>query len=139
VDLETGVLSYCNAGHNPFCIMKPNGQVTSDIQVHGVPLGVIPDMQYGVSQINLEPGDTIFFYTDGVTEAHNTRGGLWGMDALIETLASEAIRMSSPKQINNVVRKAIQDFAGGAEQFDDITVLTFKFTDFAKVAGRMQL
>ncbi|MEG1980282.1 MAG: SpoIIE family protein phosphatase, partial [Victivallaceae bacterium] len=62
LDLESGIMTYCNAGHNPFLLLKSDGSVTDPTRRHGIPLGVLPDRSYQQSELPLEIGDTLFFY-----------------------------------------------------------------------------
>ena len=132
LDLESGVLTYCNAGHNPFFVMKQGGEVTEPAARHGIPLGVRPDRPYGQSELRLEPGDTFFLYTDGVTEAMNAAGEFFGSRRLKTLLEGAAEKRLSPKETNRTVREALAGFCGDAEPSDDITVLSLRLTAFAK-------
>ena len=83
------------------------------------------DMKYSSGKITLEPGDKIFEYTDGVTESTNARNELYGekrMKAVLDRNASKA-----PNMIIDGVKKDIAEFVGGADQFDDITMLCLEY------------
>ncbi len=81
--------------------------------------------KYRLNELDLKPGDTIFLYTDGVTEAHNIDGDMFGMERLADAL-NEATALSTEK-IDEHVRKRVAEFSGDAEQFDDITTLCFRY------------
>lgn len=84
------------------------------------------DWQYVQQEIQLEAGDTIFFYTDGVTEAANSDGKLYSLERLQEFL-NEREKNSSAKKILDDIHESLQNFSVGAEQSDDITMLAIKF------------
>ena len=89
-------------------------------------LGGWEDWQYVQQEIQLEAGDTIFFYTDGVTEAADSTGKLYSLERLQEFL-NEREKNSSAKKILDDIRESLQNFSLGAEQSDDITMLAIKF------------
>ncbi|MEA4862960.1 MAG: SpoIIE family protein phosphatase [Victivallaceae bacterium] len=132
-DLVSGVFSYCNAGHNPFCLMRAGGEVTLAAVRHGIPLGVDADAEYGRSELKLSPGDSLFFYTDGVTEAKNALDEFFGEKRLLAVLAEANRSKASPAEVTRAVAAAVAEFVGGAEQFDDITMLCVRITALAAV------
>lgn len=128
VDLKTGVLSYANAGHNPPLLR--HGQDAFDY-VRTRPnfvLAGVGGAPYGKNEIRLLPGDEIFLYTDGVTEATDMRQQLFGEARLQQAL--NGISETTPEIRCNSVKKAVKEFVDGAEQFDDITMLCVKFHSF---------
>ncbi len=132
LDLTSGAMTYCNAGHNPFFLLKADGVAPAALR-HGLPLGIDPDGSYGESELHLEPGDAVFFYTDGVTEAQDGRGEFFGAERLRALLEKACREHLSPAEIDETVRKALADFTGDAEPFDDITVLCLKVASRADV------
>lgn len=138
LDLETGILSYCNAGHNPFFVLKHDGTVCEPAVRHGIPLGVRLNRPYGESDLRLEIGDTLFLYTDGVPETINATGEFFGKERLKSLLEDAAAKRLSPREIDQSLRDALSAFAGGAEQFDDITILSIRVIAFARPAGMEQ-
>lgn len=128
LDLKTGVMTYCNAGHNPFFIMSADGSVRMNQGASGVPLGVMDGLEFTNESLTLQVGDTVFFYTDGVTEAMDAEGGFYGEERLQALLAAENLRHVSPQVLNQTLLQAVRDFAGDSEQSDDITVLSLKIT-----------
>lgn len=118
-DSDTRTLTYANAGHNPsyFIHGKPEVLGGSD----GTPLGLFPDEQYTDCCVTMEEGDSVFLYTDGVNEAVNESGEFFGTGRL-EMVLEEA-SATAPTRIVEAVEDAVRDFAGAAEQNDDITML----------------
>ena len=121
-DPATGELSYANGGHNSPVVVHSDGSSTVLEMTGGIALGVMPDFEFMQNSTMLEPGDTLVFYTDGVTEAMNEAGEEYGMGRLCEVLASAPSREA--EEINRAIFKSIREFAGDAPQSDDITCLT---------------
>lgn len=136
LDLPTGHLRYCNAGHNApiFSRRGTSAYMTTDITV---PTGVLDDYEYHAQQLQLQPGDTIFMYTDGVTEAENRDKQLFGDDQTLDAFSEmiEVMRGTLPahgckmdvEQLAEGMLKTVQNFVDGAEQSDDLTILTLKY------------
>lgn len=128
VDLKTGMLSYVNAGHNPPLLRKSNGKFEWLELNKNCILAVMPGIKFVKQSLQLEKGDMIFTYTDGVTEAVNGHKEFYTDPRLEETL--NQIEAADSKKIDDIVtiiRKSIDDFAQGEEQADDITILLFKY------------
>lgn len=121
LDLSTGRLSYCNAGHDKPVIV---GKGPLDANPH-LPLGVFDDVNFSQQEMMLEPGTTLFLYTDGLTEAMNERREQFGMKRVLETL----VEKESCEALVTHVTKTVQDFAGEAEQSDDLTLLAIRYQD----------
>ena len=119
LNLKTGVLEYVNAGHNPPFLFDENGYHIMDVKRNMV-LGGLEGIQYVSEKIQLKKGQRIFLYTDGVSEAQNKAGEFFGEERLSRSLEQD---MQSTKHTISLVQKAVYDFAGGAEQSDDITML----------------
>jgi len=123
----TGELEYANGGHNPPYILKADGSVHLLELTDGVALGVMEDMEYQVKKAELQPGDGIFLYTDGVTEAFNAAGEMF-TDQRLARLLTEL----NSQPIKDVVEKVFQnvsEFSTGIDQSDDITILAMRRTD----------
>ena len=119
----TRTLTYANGGHNLPIIVHDDGSSSVIPSTNGVALGILPGGEYEQSSITCAPGDTVVFYTDGVTEAIDTEEEEFGMDRLQETFNW------GPEDCREAVLSildAVSDFAGGAPQFDDITCLALK-------------
>ena len=123
-DLRTGVISYCNAGHNPPHLLRYNG-TTSELPVsENTIMGVFDAIDYKEETLQLEPGDTLVMFTDGVTEATNAAYEEFGTERLDNILRKES--GASSQQVVEAVKAGIMDFVGDAEQSDDITMLVVK-------------
>ena len=118
---STGEFTYANGGHNSPLIVHPDGSSSLLPLTGGIALGVVPDIPYQQQSINLAPGDLVFLYTDGVTEAMNAQEEEFGVERLQEVFATNPPR--DPKEANEAVFKAVSDFAGDTPQSDDITCL----------------
>lgn len=126
LDIRSGHLSYCNAGHNPPVLMNQAEAVT--IQSHeNIPVGVIGDFEYEENSINLQPGQSLFLYTDGLTEAENGDKKLYGEDRMLSTLS--ACDGETPQTKIECVEKSVDEFAGGVDQSDDLTMLCIRLLD----------
>lgn len=125
LDLHTGDLSCVNAGHNPPLIRRRDGAFEYIKMKPGFVLAGLEDMQYTQTQLHLDTGDTLFLYTDGVTEAENPAKEQYG-DA---RLRDELNRLGSrdPKTLIQGIRQSVAVFADGAEQFDDITMTALTY------------
>lgn len=123
-DPSTGELTYANGGHNAPLIVHADGSSTILPGTRGIALGVMSNMEYEQRTISTSPGDTVIFYTDGVTEAINEAEEEFGMERLQQVFTSHPPRDS--KDATEAVFSAVNDFAGTASQFDDITCLIFR-------------
>ncbi|SFC79945.1 SpoIIE family protein phosphatase [Butyrivibrio sp. YAB3001] len=126
--LSTGELLESNAGHeDPFLMKKKDGEhgtlYEQLIMPHDVFLGFMKNVEYNEDSFVLRPGDRLFIYTDGVPEATNTNGELYGMDRLGDVLNRN--KDAEPKTLLSEVRKDVDAFVGDADQFDDLTMLDF--------------
>ena len=121
-DPNTGGLTYSNGGHPPPLVVHKDGSSTLLPLTDGMILGIMPDAQFEEKVVTLSPGDMVFFYTDGVTEAMNEHDEEFGVNRLRDIAGSSGPR--SPKDFNLAVMAAIKEFAGMTPQFDDITCLT---------------
>ncbi len=124
LDLRTGILKTGNAGHNPPA--RLTGGRAALLPTPREPLaGAMPGLNYSTQEIRLTPGDTLFLYTDGITEAVNADGAFFGEERLLQLLDEAA--SSTPETIVTAIDRAIVEFCHGAEQFDDITMLSLRF------------
>ena len=124
LNLANGELKYTNAGHTDPLLVS-NGKVTLLKGKHGIVLGALEETKYKENVINLDKGDKIVLYTDGVTEAHNNNDELYGEKRLIE-FTKNNIKNNAKDYIFNL-RQDIISFADGVEQFDDITILVCEY------------
>jgi len=125
LDTSTGELLFSNAGHNPPLLMNANGAHYLAMQP-GLMIGPIEDTVYQAESIILQPGDTLFLYTDGVTEAKNLQDQLYGEDRL--QAAFQDVADASLKEIVAGISADVAKHANGAPQSDDITMLVLRIT-----------
>ncbi len=118
-------LTYANGGHNPPLLLRANGKVRL-LRGDGMALGVLPDIEVASQSIHLHPGDTLIFYTDGVTEAMNADYDEFGLERLRLTAVTH--QNESAAAIRQAITAAIQEHAGDTPQFDDITLIVMKRT-----------
>ena len=123
-DLQTGVVSFTNAGHNPPYILRENGAVEMLKSSCNLVLGAVEGMDFTSESLQLNPGDALVMYTDGVTEAENKQHDQFGESRLEATLA--ACKGAASKQIVNTVNQKVKEFTDGAAQSDDITQLVIR-------------
>ena len=124
MDLSTGTIRYCNAGHNPPIVIR-NGQAELLSTEPSLLLGVEMNAQYTANELTLLPGDTLFLYTDGLTEAENIRKELFGERRALETAAISGA-LTASEQMERM-QQAVHTFVDGAEQSDDLTMLVIRF------------
>ena len=123
-NITTGEVSYTNAGHNPPYLMKADGRIEQLPMSKDLVVGALDDFQFSEETLQLEHGDTLMLYTDGVTEAVNLSNEEFGEKRLEDTLRQVAPQ--SCQQMIDAVKTSVSDFAGEAEQSDDITMLAIK-------------
>ena len=121
-DPRTGNLTYANGGHNTPVVFHADGTSTVLPLTGGIALGLVPDLKYDQSTITLARGDTMVFYTDGVTEAMNSREEEFGMERLRSVFGTEPPQ--DAHLTNEAVFRAVHAFAGDTPQSDDVTCLT---------------
>jgi sigma-B regulation protein RsbU (phosphoserine phosphatase) len=124
LDLASGALRYCNAGHNPPYLLRANGG-SERLPATGVPFGVDGDLPYRLAETTLRPGDTLFLYSDGITEAFNSKDEEFGA-ARLEAALAAARGQNAAALVGNVLA-ATTAFVAGAEQSDDITALALVY------------
>ena len=125
LDIHTGVVTYCNAGHNPPVFMKHDKTVSFVPLTGDRILGVIPDSVYHERELHLVPGDSLFLYTDGITEAKNKNSELYGEKRLLKNCLELTGRTS--KEIVERITETVGEFVVGAVQSDDITILSITY------------
>lgn len=125
LNTRTGELTYCNGGHNPPYLIHTDGQVEALEKIGGMALGIFSDRPYRAKTVPLKPGETVFLYTDGITEAENGQDEFFTEDRLIPVL--QRLATASAQQILEGVIEEVKTFASGAPQSDDITALAIRF------------
>lgn len=123
LNLTTGELHYCNAGHNSPLVIGHRSLVNLDCKAN-LPLGVIGGFAYQEQAAKLEIGDTLFLYTDGLTEAENARHEQFGEERMGELLAAHGEQ--SPQELIETMHQAVAKFVGNAEQSDDLTLFAIR-------------
>jgi len=126
LDLRTGHIDYADAGHEPPFILRPDGSVVKVDKVGGIVLGFMPSHEYSSGTMQLEAGDTLVLYTDGVTEAMNPKHQLFGADAIETALLGTGPEPDSQRVVNKLLED-MHAFVSGAQQSDDITALMIRF------------
>lgn len=123
--ISTGELKYANAGHEYPAIRRAGEEYELVKDVHGIPLASFEDMIYQSGSFQLNPGDSVFVFTDGVTEANDIDEKLFGNDRLLKALNRDPD--ASPEVIDRNVHEALDEFVKDAPQFDDTTMLCLKY------------
>ncbi len=124
LDLETGELTYANAGHNPPLLSHTDQQELEELERTGMVLGVEADAAYEQRTVHLNPNDFVLLYTDGVTDATNAHLQDLGVERLQHVISRR--RHASAVDIVSALDLAITDFVGHVAQFDDIAVVVAK-------------
>jgi sigma-B regulation protein RsbU (phosphoserine phosphatase) len=131
LDLITGKMAYANGGHNPPLISLSGRSYQFMKLEKGIPLGLFSNSQYRYCEMDLQTGDRLYLYTDGVNEAMNGKGEQFGNDRFLEK--ANAFRDFLPEEFDGAIRRELGLFVQGAEQSDDITTLAIaykgKYTD----------
>jgi serine phosphatase RsbU (regulator of sigma subunit) len=126
LDLQTGRVEYADAGHEPPFILQASGAVLKVEKVGGVALGFCPDLSFRSGTLELNCGDALVLYTDGVNEAMNIGHQLFGSDAIERTLSGVGQAASSEEIIKGLLDD-VRVFVGGAQQSDDLTMLVIRY------------
>ena len=130
LDTRNGELRYCNAGHNPPWVLRTGGEVESLTDTGGIPLGLMELLPYTGSVLQIEPGDALFLYTDGVPEASNEGLEDFTDERLALTLRDGA-RLDC-RGLVDLVTQELEAFTAGAAPSDDITMLVVRRTADAR-------
>lgn len=128
LDPASGSLTYCNAGHNPPCLLSSrNKGPVRELGKTGMALGAVEDTDWGKRSIQIEPGDALVLYTDGITEAQDQNEALFGRKWLLEFLGTRVFpsesRRPSAQNIQDALLAEVRRFMGQAPQFDDMTLV----------------
>jgi len=121
VEPKEGVMHFANAGHNYPILL--NGTVR-ELKLAGLPLGIYDETEYEEQSVPILPGNTVIFYTDGVVEAQNKLGEIYGFPRLLELVGT--LHDHDPKGVLHEIMDAVRVFVGEAEQTDDITVVVLQ-------------
>lgn len=126
LDLQSGELEYCNAGHNPPVLIQ-FGKNVSFVNVHkNLPIGILPDLNYEKQSMTMNNGEVLFLYTDGLTEAENCNKELFGEERLLDMLTT-IVPSTNTQSIVGHVLESVEEHVQEAMQSDDLTMLVVKF------------
>jgi steroid delta-isomerase-like uncharacterized protein len=127
LDPKSASLSYANAGHDLPYLRRRNGEA-EELRARGMPLGLMPGMGYEQKEVVLDAGDSAFFYSDGLVEAHDPKGEMFGFPRLRALVAEHA---DGERSLGDFLIEELYSFVGeGWEQEDDITLLTLRRSAF---------
>lgn len=122
---QTGELECINAGHSPFLLSRCNGQFVEINQPRGLIAGVLRDSVYEVATMQMNSGDRLLMYTDGVTEARNNKQKFFGLSRMLDAINKNQFR--DTKQLIDVVFNDVNDFTGDMHPSDDITLVGVQY------------
>lgn len=129
VDLGSGVMEYAGAGHNPPLRCRPGKRPEWFELADNPAVGFMPDLRFVKRETRLEPGEMLFLYTDGVTEAANLDNEQIGEEK-VEALVAAAVDMADTcRSVTMNLHSHLSDYAAGREQYDDITIMTYRHPD----------
>ncbi len=133
LEISTGKLIASNAGHEKPIVKHPEGNYEMVADKHGFVIGAMEGFEYRDYELQLQPGSRLFLYTDGLMEATDEANALFGSERTLETLnrAGDA----SPKALLEFVKSEVERFAGGAPQFDDLTMLCLTYNGTVQPDG----
>ena len=126
VDITTGEGVSVNAGHEHPVIRRAKGKYEFIKYKHSPAVATMEGLPFRQHTFKMEPGDSIFVYTDGVPEASNNEDELWGSERLLEAL--NKVPDAEPRRVLENVMAGINEFVDGAKQFDDITMLCMSYS-----------
>jgi len=130
LNIKTGLLRYCNGGHNLPYLLTKDGEVKTLVDVGGLLLGMFENAPYEMGSIQLSPGDTVISFTDGVTEAENEEEQYFDEERVVAFLDKNAHK-SMTSQVKGLFLEVMK-FVGSAAQSDDITVLSLRLNETDK-------
>jgi serine phosphatase RsbU (regulator of sigma subunit) len=129
LDSETGLLTYANAGHDLPYRRKASAGGAEELRATGMPLGLLPGMEYEEKEIVLESGDSVLFYSDGLVEAHDPHREMFGFPRLQGLVAAH--RTGGEEMVNFLLTELSRFTGDEWEQEDDITLVTLERSETA--------
>ncbi len=123
--ISDGCFVYVNAGHEYPAIRKKDGEFTVEKDIHCAPVAVRKNTVFKPNKLVLEPGDTLYLYTDGITEARDKDDKMLGKEGMLSALNEDP--GADPKDIVRRMKNRVNEFESGVEPFDDCTMLCFKY------------
>ena len=136
LEISTGKLTAANAGHEYPALKRPGEHFELLKDRHGFVVGGMDGVRYRNYELQLEPGEKLFVYTDGVPEANNVSEELFGAERMVEALCG--CEDGAPARILEGVRDAVSAFIGEAPQFDDLTMLCLEYKGQQASSHRLQ-
>jgi sigma-B regulation protein RsbU (phosphoserine phosphatase) len=125
LDMNTGEVTYANGGHNPAVLIQGSGEAGYQKGISGPVVGIMDGIRYKDLTVTLAPGDALFLYTDGVTEAMDAHERFYSEATLLEQLAARS--PASSRTLVEYIKADLKSFAAGAPQYDDIAMLMIKY------------
>jgi sigma-B regulation protein RsbU (phosphoserine phosphatase) len=125
LDPVSGKFRMANAGHLPPILLNKNGDVRWMGSASGPPLGMLPHSQYTEEIVDLKPSDTLMFYSDGIVEARDKTGKQFEEDRLLKVVSNAG---PGAKNMLSYVLASVEEFSHGADQADDMTLVTASWT-----------
>jgi sigma-B regulation protein RsbU (phosphoserine phosphatase) len=126
LDLRDGTIDYADGGHEPPYIVKASGGAAMIEKIGGLALGFIPGYEFRRGVINLDAGDSLLLYTDGITEAMDSGHQLFGVDR-IQDILDRATPGINAEALSKILLGGVAAFVAGAHQSDDITLLVLRY------------
>jgi phosphoserine phosphatase RsbU/P len=126
LNLRTGEMQYCNAGHNYPLLIRNSGEIEELSETHGLPLGIKEKQVFSSAGLKLEKGETLILYTDGITEALSIDGTFYS-DERLSSLVSSSCRNKSTREVTDIIMNDVAAFVRTDERSDDITLLVLSY------------
>jgi sigma-B regulation protein RsbU (phosphoserine phosphatase) len=126
LNMRTGEIKFCNAGHNYPLLFRHDGTLETLAQTHGLPLGISEEQVYQAGEARLEKGDFLVLFTDGINEATSINGDFYGDDRL-EKLIVDKCKGLTPRRITETIMEDVTGFAMTPEKSDDITLMVLSY------------
>jgi sigma-B regulation protein RsbU (phosphoserine phosphatase) len=122
LNLEDGVLTYCNAGHNPPYLIRAEQSGTEEaLSRTGIPMGIEENSTWTKESVTILTGDVLLLFTDGIPDAQNDQGTFFDDESILEVARENIGRMAY--EIQSEILKSVQNFVGNSPQSDDITLM----------------
>ena len=121
LDPLTGNFAYCSAGHHPALLLRAHDGLLEQLKHTGMPLGVLEEATWQQLSVNIEPGDALVLYTDGITDAQDKRDEFFGLERL--DVALRSLKGKNATEIRDGIRRVVRQFQGDVPQSDDITLM----------------
>lgn len=124
LDTAEGTILYVNAGHNPPLLYHQSDETVTPLSEHGIALGILPNIEQPQEQIQMQCGDVIVLYTDGITDALNEAEEEFGAPRLVQVIQEHALETA--QELTDQILRAVHAFTENAAQFDDLTLVVVK-------------